>query len=383
MKKPCVKCNKQIPASALNCVFCSTRQPPPPLDEILAGLDRLPKGDDDDFSDDLAASYATEPTLVGFSMQALAEASAKRDLELGRTPPASTLAFSAPGKSVAKPEPTTPAVAVATTEPERPKEAPAVPPPPQRAPESAPRAARRPSAAEQRARNLLRLGGGAVLLLLLLPAGTVSFWDRLQVLCGSSYLAFFGCLASSLFFVLVSILPLDRFRQFGLAALVGILVVAVNGWGVAGAWQSILGSVAVGVLATQLLEGAPNIMATRVAAGVAVLLIFIPGPHGVPLMAAVHMLSGGNHARALLGLLLLLPPLLGALALIPEPPLGRRLLAALVVAWAPAALLTAGLLVGDELQVRLAFGVLCASVLTVVALAEVLRPGRHALVARG
>ncbi len=386
MKKPCVKCNKQIPTSALNCVFCSARQPPPPLDEILSGLDKLPKGDDDGFSDDLAASYATEPTLVGFSMQALAEASAKRDAGVS---------------SAAKSEPVKPATPA--TEPAKRAAAESAKAPPAKEPVPAPIKDARPapvaasapvapdsqpvlrrrkaSASEQRARRMLQLGGVALLLLLGLPMGSISSWDRLQVLCGAPYLAFYGCLVSAVFFVLISFFPLDRFSRFGLAALLGILVVALNGWGIAGAWQSLVGAAVVGVLATQLLGQPSSLLPGRLAAGVALLLLILPGPHGMPIVGAFHMLSGGSHGRALLGLVLLLPPVLAGLALLPEPPLGRRLLAALVVSWAPLALLISGYLVGDELQMRLSFGVLGASVLAVVSLEEALR--RSPRLARG
>src|SRR5260370_25945028 len=58
VKKNCVSCGKQIPSVALVCVFCSTRQPAPSLDE----------------ADDLVSLTATEPTMVGFKLSDLSGA---------------------------------------------------------------------------------------------------------------------------------------------------------------------------------------------------------------------------------------------------------------------------------------------------------------------
>lgn len=62
MKKKCVACGKQIPALALDCVFCSARQPATSIDD----------GEESN-------SSHTEETMVGFTMDQLLAKSAAKD----------------------------------------------------------------------------------------------------------------------------------------------------------------------------------------------------------------------------------------------------------------------------------------------------------------
>lgn len=269
-RKPCKKCKKQIPAIALDCVFCGAKQEAPPLEELLpAALTRAKEvaakveaqaaSGNEGGTDDFADSFSTEPTLVGLKVADLAAlgigAPQPSKADPAATPPPAKSVYGDPvepyptkpdAKSDAKPEattPSTPAKPAPKAEPKQPQAAKAAPPSTkitQAVPVfsgAMPSAAEEPAADPGAAARALRvaqsvaIGAGFVMMVLFfLPWGGASSWQLIETLGGVAFMRQFWYLAGGLTLVAAGALPLPiGFRRVALVAFALPSVVAGPG----------------------------------------------------------------------------------------------------------------------------------------------------------
>lgn len=254
-RKPCKKCKKQIPAIALDCVFCGAKQEAPPLEELLpaaltrakevaAKIEAQAASGGEAGTDDFADSFSTEPTLVGLKVADLAA------LGIGAPQPskADPAATAPPAKSVygdpVEPYPTKPE-AKADAKPEAKPDAPAKPSAePKPAPKAAPPSTKitqavpvftgaaaasanddataDPGAAARalRVAQSVAIGAGFVMMVLFfLPWGGATSWQLIETLGGVAFMRQFWYLAGGLTLVAAGALPLPvGFRRVALVA---------------------------------------------------------------------------------------------------------------------------------------------------------------------
>ncbi len=271
-RKPCKKCKKQIPAIALDCVFCGAKQEAPPLEELLpAALTRAKEaaarveaqqaagGNDMDFAD----SFATEPTLVGLKVSDLAALGIgapqpsggggdhhSSDLGGGAQPASSRSVYGDPVEApLTKPD--------SKPDSKKPETKPA--PPSTKSTQItatiAPAADKRPApitpgAAEatMRLAQTVAIGAGVVLLVLFfLPWGGATSWQLLENIGGRAFFRQFWYLVGGATLVATGALPLPQaFRTVAIAMLVAPFLIFGP---IADGTGSLLGSVGFIILA--------------------------------------------------------------------------------------------------------------------------------------
>lgn len=272
-RKPCKKCKKQIPAIALDCVFCGAKQEAPPLEELLpAALTRAKEtaarveaaqaeaqASGTDLSSDFADSFSTEPTLVGLKVADLAA------LGIGAPQPSKSHQSESSSDSLyGDPAPSNAAKSV-FGDPVQPQQAKGTPPPstkvtqamqavqpaPKAEPADGKAAAKakaeptKPEAGKAAAKveagksaeagaaarpmplsQTVSIGAGALLIVLFfLPWGGATSWQLLEHLGGRQFIRQFWYLAGGLTLVAAGGLPVPaQFRRVAIAAFAAPLV---------------------------------------------------------------------------------------------------------------------------------------------------------------
>jgi hypothetical protein len=378
VKKPCVSCGKQIPSVALNCVFCSARQPPPDfgdLDVLRGAVERAKEQAAGGMFDEDAASK-TEHTLVGLRIADLGAAKeAPRE-------PAPTNGSAAPGQAVAAPAavreaPATPAEGAKAPEAKAPEALPSTERPTRELGVALPGL---PWA--QLGRGLMGSAGAVLMVLFFLPWHGVSSWHLLDTLAGADFVRQLFYLAGGIVLVATALLPLPFAFRAVVGAAVAATPVVLGARGVIDGWRGVIAALAIlGLPATHLLRSrAQSSTAARalVAAAVAavVLLYLAPISSVVPIAAVLKMITSGSIGLALMGLCILVPLGFAALSLLGL--LGRDfadievLLSVLILLWAPVVVALRGLLMDDSTQLYIALALLWASATSALSLAQLL-----------
>jgi hypothetical protein len=374
VKKSCVQCGKQIPSVALNCVFCSSRQPAPDfsdVDVLQDAVDRARSKSETHavmaasggmFDDDPASSQ-TEHTLVGLRIADLGITEALQK-ETNGSPP--SLRHTA-------------AVPVLEARPE-PKPEPIVEKPEPR-PEPALDLAAGPPW-EMLGRAVMGVGGAFMMLLFLLPWHGASSWQLLETLSGADFVRQLFYLAGGLVLLATAVLPLPFLFRAGIGASVAVLPVLLGARGVLDGWRGVVAALAVvGLPATHLLRSrAQKSSAARrlvLAAVAAVALLYLaPASSVVPIIAVFKLMFSGSIGLFVMALLVLVPLVFAGLSLLGV--MGRDLadmevlLSVLILLWGPVMVALRGLLMDDGTQLYVAICLLWASAISAVSLAQLL-----------
>jgi hypothetical protein len=385
VKKSCVNCSKQIPSVALNCVFCSSRQPAPDFSDVDVLYDAVerartksearaavtPEESGGLFDED--PSSHTEHTLVGLKIADLStriEEAAKEYNGSAHPATATPAAERAPEVEAKKPEP--------KPEPKKPE--------PQ--PEAEPIVAREPTVAptgrpwESLGRAVMGVGGAFMILLFLLPWHGASSWQLLETLSGADFVRQLFYLAGGLVLLATALLPLPFVFRAAVGASVAALPVLLGARGVLDGWRGVVAALAiVGLPATHLLRsraqksGAARTLVLAAVAAVA-LLYLAPVSSVVPIAVAYNLIVSGNIGYLVLGILVLVPLVFAGLSLLGV--MGRDLadmevlLSVLILLWGPVMMALRGLLVDDGSQLYVALSLLWASATSAVSLAQLL-----------
>jgi hypothetical protein len=319
VKKKCVSCGKQIPSVALNCVFCSSRQPAPDFSDIDVLQDAVDRArsksearaavsasgglfDDDD------PSSKTEHTLVGMRIADLGH--------LDETKPKETKDTNGSPAQLRH----TQAIPVVEKPPEpklEPKPEPPKPAPP--ATETQPPApvAREEVASglpwEMLGRVVMGIGGAFLMLLFLLPWHGASSWQLLETLSGTDFVRQLFYLAGGLILLVTAILPLPVLFRAGVGASIAALPVLLGARGVLDGWRGVVVALAmVGLPATYLRSRAQKSQAARplvLAAVAAVALLYLP------VMLTLRGLSMDDSTQLYVGVSLLWASTISAVSL--------------------------------------------------------------------
>jgi hypothetical protein len=380
-KKNCVSCGKQIPSVALVCVFCSTKQPAPSLDE----------------ADDLVSLTATEPTMVGFKLADLAGAPG---VAAEAHEPHDKPASSSPGSNGASTRPTgiVPALedtqamtmpSLAEAKPEAPAPAPASPAPETASPvddvEIVVTRPRRGAEAQPWAsvgRLIMGIGGSVLVALFFCPWHGVSSWQLLETLAGADFVRQLFYLTGGVVLVASALLPLP----FAFRALVGAVVAAtpvlLGAGGVLDGWRGVAAAIAIlGLPATHLLrsrdQSSPAARRLVLCAVAAVALLYIlPEGHVVPIVGVFKLIFSGSIGLMILGIFILAPLVFASLSLLGVT--GRDftdvgvLLSVLILLWAPVVVALRGVLMDDSTQLYVALALLWASATAALSWAQLL-----------
>ena len=404
MKKTCVACGKRIPSVALDCVFCSARQPAESVDEgdyggsqteptlvhLSGGLNDLQK----------QAEAGKEPSpLVGIPPSEMKAAVAKIDaIDVPKEAPAPANG-SANGHAEPAVEPAAtipsqarltaaiPAVQVQHLPDPEPAPAPApveapIEPEPAREPvrEARPVVDARPFSGL--ARTIMGVGGVVLMALFFLPWHGVSSWQLLESLSGAEFVRQLFYLTGGIVLVASAVLP----RPFAFRAAIGTAVAAtpvlLGADGLMEGWRGVVAALAVlGLPATHLLRAqakgstAARLLVLGAVAAVGVLYL-VPEASVVPIVAVFHMIASGEIASAVMGILVLIPLVFAGLSLVGL--LGRDLtdvgvlLSVLSLLWAPMVMALRGLLIDDGTQLYVALAILWASATAALSLAQLL-----------
>ncbi len=388
VKKSCVNCRKQIPSVALNCVFCSARQPAPDFSDVDVLFDAVERarsksethatispsgaaGGSGLFDDD--PSSQTEHTLVGLR---IADLSTRDD-----APRAKETNGSAQAR--AKPVEPTPA---AEKKPE-PKAAEAKKPEPRPTPEPEVRPQARPRELTARpweslGRAVMGVGGAFMILLFLMPWHGSSSWQLLETLSGADFVRQLFYLAGGLVLLATAILPLPFVFRAAVGAAVAALPVLLGARGVLDGWRGVVAALAIVALpATHLLRsraqrsGAARTLVLAAVAAVA-LLYLVPISSVVPIFGVFKLMFSGSIGLLVMGLLVLVPLVFAGLSLLGI--MGRDLadmgvlLSVLILLWGPVMVTLRGLLMDDGTQLYVALCILWASSTAAVSLAQLL-----------
>jgi hypothetical protein len=377
-KKNCVSCGKQIPGVALVCVFCSTKQPAPSLDE----------------ADDLVSLTATEPTMVGFKLADLA----------GAPPAAATEGHeahvkpSSPGANGTSTRPTAivPALedtqsmtmpSAATTPPEPP--APAPPPPePSSAVDDVEIVVTRPRRAAEAqpwasvGRLIMGIGGGVLVALFFCPWHGVSSWQLLETLAGADFVRQLFYLTGGVVLVASALLPLPYAFRALIGAIVAATPVLLGAGGVLDGWRGVAAAIAIlGLPATHLLrsreQSSPAARRLVLCAVAAVALLYLlPESRVVPIVGVFKLIFSGSIGLMILGIFILAPLVFASLSLLGV--MGRDLtdvgvlLSVLILLWAPVVVALRGVLLDDSTQLYVALALLWASATAALSWAQLL-----------
>jgi hypothetical protein len=377
---------------ALNCVFCSARQPPPDfgdLDVLKGAVERAKEQAAGGMFDEEAAS-ATEHTLVGLRIADLGavKEAPKEPAPTNGSPAPGQARPSAPLARDATPE----AKADVKTAPAEMKAPVAVPSPvstpPSRAPSTDERPTRELGAARpglpwaQLGRGLMGSAGAVLVVLFFLPWHGVSSWRLLDVLAGADFVRQLFYLAGGLVLIATACLPLPFAFRAVVGAAVAATPVVLGAGGVIDGWRGGIAALAIlGLPATHLLrsraQSSPAARALVAAAVAAVVLLYLaPISSVVPIAAVLKMITSGSIGGALMGLCILVPLGFAALSLLGL--LGRDLadievlLSVLILLWAPVVVALRGVLMDDSTQLYVAMALLVASGTSALSLAQLL-----------
>jgi hypothetical protein len=381
-KKNCVSCGKQIPSVALVCVFCSTKQPAPSLDD----------------ADDIVSLTATEPTMVGFKLADLSGAREHGDKEAGPSPgsngaPTRPTGMVPPALEVtqsmsmpvvaATPEPAAP-----TPSPTPATQAPAAEPAPSTAVDEVEIVVARPRRAFEAqpwasvGRLIMGIGGAVLVALFFCPWHGVSSWQLLETLAGADFVRQLFYLTGGVVLVASALLPLPfAFRAF-IGAIVAATPVLLGAGGVLDGWRGVAAAIAIlGLPATHLLRSREqtSVAARRLvlcAVAAVALLYLLPEAHVVPIVAVFKLIFSGSIGLMILGIFILAPLVFASLSLLGVT--GRDLtdvgvlLSVLILLWAPVVVALRGVLMDDSTQLYVALALLWASATAALSWAQLL-----------
>jgi hypothetical protein len=392
VKKKCVSCGKQIPSVALNCVFCSGRQPAPDfsdVDVLQDAVDRArsksethatisPSGSASGGLFDDEPGSQTEHTLVGLNIAHLdlegafanrPETNGSQQLKNTQAMPAVQLPVEP--VEVKKPEPKKPEPKVEAK--------PVVVEKPRR--EVVPRDdADHPW--DMLGRAVMGVGGAFMMLLFLLPWHGASSWQLLETLAGADFVRQLFYLAGGLVLLAAALLPLPFVFRAAVGASIAALPVLLGARGVLEGWRGVVAAVAiVGLPATHLLRsrdqqsraGRSLVLA---AVGAVALLYIAPSASVVPIAGVFKLIFSGSIGFFVIGVLVLVPLVFAGLSFLGA--MGRDLadmevlLSVLILLWGPVMVALRGMLMDDGTQLYVAICLLWASATSAVSWAQLL-----------
>jgi hypothetical protein len=382
VKKKCVSCGKSIPSVALNCVFCSSRQPAPDFSDIDVLQDAVERARTksaahasiaaEGMFDDEPHSQ-TEHTLVGLRIADLGEAVAKEAALLKEAATRDTNGSAARAA----------VVAVAEKVPEPAKEAEKRP-----EPVAEPVAEKKPIEVPagppwaMLGRAVMGVGGAFMMLLFLLPWHGASSWQLLETLSGADFVRQLFYLAGGLVLLATALLPLPFLFRAGVGAGVAALPVLLGARGVLDGWRGVVAALAiVGLPATHLLRSrAQKSGAARslvlVAVGAVALLYLAPMSSVVPIIGVFKLMFSGSLGLFVIAVLVLVPLVFAGLSFLGA--MGRDLadmevlLSVLILLWGPLMVALRGMMMDDGTQLYVAVCLLWASATSAVSLAQLL-----------
>ena len=375
VKKKCVGCGKMIPGVALDCVFCSARQPvdapagAPSVAAEAAGeeLARTAESEEPSPSKPDEGSHSNIPSrtkLTGMMPAVMMPDDDSKELSLS-------------SEMVAEPEPE-PAPHAATPVATHPPIARAAPRQVAQAAGAAP--AGRPY--DRLSRVLMGAAGSVLLLLFFLPWHGVSSWRLLEVLDGGEFIHQLFYLTGGATLLLTALLPVPFTFRAVVGAGVAALPVLLGAGNILAGWRGLVAGIAILALpATNLCRAqVKNSGLARLLVAGAVLAIaglyLIPESRVMPLGMVFQMMGAGEVTSFLMGLFTLIPLGFAALSLLGL--LGRDLtdvgvlLAVLSLLWAPLLVGARGLVLDDSTQVYGAVALLVASATAALSLAQIL-----------
>lgn len=372
-KKACISCGKQIPDTAVVCVFCSAKQPSsdPELAEPAATAAAA-----------IVSKHATDPTLIGIKASDVEAALVDKAAD-SRPPAADSTSGSNGTPAATRPTAAMPVIAPAVT-------AAAVAEIPEPTVEKPQRAPRQPIVEAEPwgglGRLIMGLGGAVLIALFFCPWHGTSSWQLLETLTGADFVRQLFYLTGGVVLVAAALLPLP----FAFRAVVGTLVAAMpvllGAGGVLDGWRAVVAALAIlGLPATHLLrsraQSSPAARVLVVAAVAAVALLYLaPASSVVPIAAVFRMMASGVGG-AIFGLFVLIPLVFAALSLLGV--MGRDLtdvgvlLSVLILLWAPVGVALRGIMMEDATQLYVAVGLLWASSTAALSLAQLLSIAAH------
>lgn len=403
MKKRCVGCGKQIPSVALDCVFCSARQPTEG-DVVVAGegggQPLLGAGTAEINAvvaqvDTPAAEPANE-AHAGANGAAAVEVPPQTKLtgvmQAVQIPVAAEVA-PPPQADPPVAQPVAPAPEVAQPVAPAPEADPVDAIPVAVVTEAAPvRVGRRRTAPEPRpfaglARVVMGVGGAVLIAVFCVPWHGVSSWQLLETLSGADFVRQLFYLTGGVVLLASALLPLPFLFRAMVGAAVAAMPVLLGAGGVLEGWRGVVAALAIlGLPATHLLRAnvkssawARGLVAAAVAA--VVVLYVVPAASVVPIVAVVRMVGSGEVAATVMGIFVLIPLIFAGLSLLGL--LGRDLtdvgvlLSVLSLLWAPVVVALRGLIIEDTTQLYVAMALLWASATAALSLAQLLSLAAH------
>src|SRR5256885_5350614 len=216
-KKTCVGCGKQIPDTAVVCVFCSAKQPtsdPELAEPAAAGVDVAAA------QAAIVSKHATDPTLLGLKATDV-------DAALKVDSPQSTGDSPGNGASATRPTATMAAVTLDTPSQESIPEVDVERP--------ARIVDRRPSTVDAQfepwaalGRLIMGIGGGVLVALFFCPWHGVSSWQLLETLSGADFVRQLFYLTGGIVLVASAMLPLPFVFRAGVGTFVAALPVLLG-----------------------------------------------------------------------------------------------------------------------------------------------------------
>lgn len=378
VKKPCAGCGKQIPETALHCVFCGAKQSGPEEAAAAAvseavpstlgeALQRAAEGapvEAAPAAPEVAAhSSKTGVTLMGLRIEDVQAAMREQAAE-GGAPLAPLSLDPTPQRGLPVIDPPTRLSGL-----------------PQAAAEGSFAASLAQSPQSALVRLVMASGGLVLVALFSLPWRGASSWQLLETLAGADFVRQLFFLAGGAVLFTTAILPVPNVFRAVIGASVAALPVVLGFEGLLAGWRGCGAALAIIALpATHLvrtrqvgrLDGVAR--ALVVGAAVAITLIYLlPVSSVVPVVFIGRLLGSMSVTHTALGLFIAIPLVLAALSLLGA--LGRDmrsvavLLSVLILLWAPAAML---IFVDDGTQLYLALALLWTSAIAALCLAQLL-----------
>jgi hypothetical protein len=409
-KKTCVACNKQIPSVALVCVFCSAKQPSPPLHDPLPEALQEPLQKADEPLASAPAASPSAPSPMAAQATEVEAPTARREMdkapngELKVEHPAEL--DRAPNGASSQTRPTATFAALSSEEAQALAPAEGVPTPGfEESPADRTPVVQAPgfeadAAAIDRTpvvrlhrppvepapwasigRLVMGMGGAVLVALFFMPWHGVSSWQLLETLAGAEFARQLYYLTGGVVLLSSALLPLPFAFRAVVGALVAALPLALGSGGVLGGWRGLLVALALVVMpATYLVRthtrqsAAARLLALAAVAAI-VLLYLSPTPSGLSIAVVLRMIGSRSLAQTLIGIFALVPIAFAAVTLVG---LRRQLADArgpfsiLVISWAPAVVTLRGVLLKDSTQVYVALALLWASTIAALSLAQLL-----------
>ncbi|MDB4964373.1 MAG: hypothetical protein JWN44_62 [Myxococcales bacterium] len=371
-KKTCVGCGKQIPDTAVVCVFCSAKQPSsdPELAEGAVDVAAAQAA--------IVSKHATDPTLLGLKASDVEAALSEKTAD-SRQPTADR-----PGNGASATHPTATMQVVTLDTPS--VETDAIPEPTVEPPVHA--VGRQLSAVGSGdepwgalGRLVMGIGGGVLVALFFCPWHGVSSWQLLETLSGADFVRQLFYLTGGIVLLAAALLPLPFVFRAAVGASVAAMPVVLGAAGVIDGWRGLVAALAIlGLPATHLLrsraQSSPAARSLVLAAVASVALLYILPVSSVVPIAAVFKMMGSGLGYAVFGVYVLIPLVFAGLSLLGV--LGRDftevgvLLSVLILLWAPVGIALRGMMMDDGTQLYVAVALLWASATAALSLAQLL-----------